>query len=296
MKDFKDKVAVITGAASGIGLGIAKRAVKEGMKVVITDIEEEALASAEKELKILGGTVLSVVTDVSKAEDIEALAQRTIDKFGEVHLLCNNAGVGVPGLLWECSLSDWQWIMGVNLWGVIHGIRTFIPIMLKQDNECHVVNTSSMAGLAPGLLEGIYNITKFGVVALSETLVTELANSKIKVSVLCPGFVKTKIIECERNRPEELCDREINLEAPFDYFLKNHPQYKEYAKWFTGMVEKGLSAEKVGDIVFNAIKDDSFYILTDTSLFWKRMVKVRMNGILEAFKQNKQYIQEVLEV
>ncbi len=186
--------------------------------------------------------------------------------------------------------------MGVNLWGVIHGIRTFVPIMLKQDTECHIVNTSSMAGLTLGLLEGIYNNTKFGVVALSESLSTELANSRIKVSVLCPGFVKTKIIECERNRPEEFCEREIDLEAPFDDFLKNHPQYEEYANWFARMVEKGLSAEKAGDFVFNAIKDDAFYILTDTSLFWKKMVKDRVNGILEAFKQNKQYIQEVLKV
>ena len=173
MKEFKDKVAVITGAASGIGLGIARRAAKESMKVVLADIEKDALNHAEKELKASGTEVLSVLTDVSKSEDIEKLAQNTLDKFGEIHLLCNNAGVAAPGPLWECVLSDYNWVIGVNLLGIVHGIRTFIPTMLKQNNECHIVNTSSMAGLLagdPG--NGIYSITKQGVVALSESLKT----------------------------------------------------------------------------------------------------------------------------
>ena len=132
MKEFKDKVAVITGAASGIGLGIARRAAKEGMKVVLADIEKNSLDQAEKEFKESGTEVISVVIDVSKAENIEKLAKKTIDAFGEVHLLCNNAGVAAPGALWECIVSDYSWVLGVNLWGVIHGIRTFIPIMLQR--------------------------------------------------------------------------------------------------------------------------------------------------------------------
>ncbi|MFX1393446.1 MAG: SDR family NAD(P)-dependent oxidoreductase [Promethearchaeota archaeon] len=291
MKNFKDKVAVITGAASGIGRGIANRAVIEGMKVVLADIEAEALSKAEKELKASGATVFSVITDVSKDEAIEALAQKTLDNFGEVHLLCNNAGVGIPGIMWEYKLSDWKWIINVNLWGVIHGIRTFVPIMLKQNNECHIVNTASMAGLSsegPG--NGIYTITKHGVVALTETLSRELelSNSKIKASVLCPGFVNTRVVNSERNRPKELC--EPDFEPTLEKFIKIHPKYEQFVKMFIKAIETGISPDKVGDIVFQAIKDDYLYILTDTRLMFKKMVKDRMDGILQAFQQNKSII------
>ncbi|MFX1260242.1 MAG: SDR family NAD(P)-dependent oxidoreductase, partial [Promethearchaeota archaeon] len=258
MKDFKDKVAVITGAASGIGLGIAKRAVKEDMKVVLADINGDTLAKAEKELRDLGGTILAVLTDVSKPEEVEALAQKTLDAFGEVRLLCNNAGVSIGGLLWEFTLNDWRYIVNVNLWGVIHGIRVFVPIMLKQDNECHIVNTASLEGLISGQLNGIYNITKHGVVALSETLSNELKNEKkkIKVSVLCPGFVSTNILTNSfKNRPAELYDRDIDMETAREEWLDAHPNYRPYAEAVHKMLEEGLSPEKAGDIVFEAIKD-----------------------------------------
>lgn len=292
MKYFKDKVAIITGGANGIGLGIAKRAVKENMKVIIADIDGNALAKAEEELRDLGGKVMSVLTDVSKAENVEALAQKTLNAFGEVHILCNNAGVGVSGLLWEFTLNDWKYVMNVNLWGVIHGIRIFVPIMLKQDNECHIVNTSSMAGLITESLQGIYNMTKQGVVALSETLSRELENenSKIKVSVLCPGFVNTNILANSiQNRPAELKDFDVDVEMAMEEWFNAHPQYKTYAEMFLKALEDGLSPDKAGDIVFEAIKDEAFYIYTDTGFIWKRMVKKRMNEILEAFKQNKPY-------
>ncbi len=150
MREFKDKIAVITGAASGIGRGIAERCAQEGMKVVLADIEEAALRQTEKDFAAAGATVLALRTDVSKVNDIEALAQKTLDTFGAVHVLFNNAGVGVWPTVWECTLADWAWVLGVNLWGVIYGVRVFVPIMLKQDTECHIVNTASVAGLTAG--------------------------------------------------------------------------------------------------------------------------------------------------
>lgn len=291
MKDFKDKVAVITGGASGIGLGIAKRAVKEGMKVVIADIEEEALTSAEAILRKSGDHVLAVLTDVSKAGDLERLAQKTLDTFGRVHLLCNNAGVGTAGVLWETSLAEWEWVVNVNLWGVIHGIRTFVPIMLKQDESCHIVNTASIAGIISSGYEGVYTITKHGVVVLSEQLSRELSGvtSKIKVSVLCPGFVKTNILDCLRNAPENIPDREIDFEKALEIFNNAHPEAAQFMNMFMSMWEAGMSPDKAGDIVFEAIKDEALYILTDTGIFFKNLVKERMNGIIDSFKQNKLY-------
>jgi len=147
VKEFKDKVALITGAASGIGRGIAQRCAQEGMKVVLADIEEKALTQTEKEMKAAGASVLAVLTDVSKASDVEALRQRTLHAFGAVHLLCNNAGVGAGGSIWESTLADWEWVIRVNLWGIIHGVGVFVPVMLEQDTECHIVNTASALGL-----------------------------------------------------------------------------------------------------------------------------------------------------
>ena len=292
MKDFNHKVAVITGAASGIGLGIAKRAVREGMKVVIADIEEEALAKAEHMLRQMGGHIVAVQTDVSKADDIEKLAQKTIDIYGEVHLLFNNAGVALLNrLTWEHSLSDWKWIMDVNMWGVIHGIKTFIPIMLKQDNECHIVNTSSLAGLVITPFQSAYNVTKHGIMALSETLSYELneLNSKIKVSVFCPGAVFSNILTGERNRPIELRknEPEIDFKSRREKILSDYPEFKLKISRIVDAINKsGIPVEKAGDIVLEAIKDNTFYILTDADLFWKNMIKERMNGIFQAFNKN----------
>src|ERR1700733_1304081 len=145
MKEFRDKVAVITGAASGLGRAMAERCVQEGMKVVLADVEVEALTKTEASMKASGATVLAIRTDVSEASDVEALAQKTLEVFGAVHLLCNNAGVGTGSAIWKSTIADWEWIIGVNLWGVIHGVRVFVPIMLEQDTECHIVNTASMA-------------------------------------------------------------------------------------------------------------------------------------------------------
>ena len=205
-------VAVITGAASGIGRGLAERFAAEGMKVVLADVEETALAELEAGLKAKGATVLTVRTDVSNATEVENLAARTLDVFGAVHILCNNAGVVCSRPVWEHTLADWEWVLGVNLWGVIHGIRAFVPHMLAQGDECHIVNTASILGLVGGSGEGIYKVSKHGVVALSETLAAELAQKEanIQVHVLCPGWVRTGILDSDRNRPVRITksDRE----------------------------------------------------------------------------------------
>src|SRR3990172_8826356 len=198
MKEFRGKVAVVTGAASGIGRAMAERLAAEGMKVVLADIEKAALGGAEAEMKAGGATVIAVPTDVSKADEVEALAGKTIDAFGAVHVLCNNAGVPpVVGPSWELTEADWQWVLGVNLWGVLHGIRTFVPIMLAQDSEGHVVNTASVAGLLSGAWFATYSVAKHGVVTLSESLPRELelTGSRVKVPVLCPGWVRTQLMD-----------------------------------------------------------------------------------------------------
>ena len=270
MKDFKDKVAVITGAASGIGRALAERCVQEGMKAVLADVEAEPLATAEASLKASGATVLAVQTDVSQARDVEALAQKTMEAFGAVHVLCNNAGVGTEAAVWESTLAEWEWIVGVNLWGVVHGVRVFVPLMLAQDAECHIVNTASTAGLISGPGLGAYKVTKHGLVTLSETLHHELAErgAKVKVSVLCPGIVNTRIMESARNRPGDLPPT-----AP------RGPASEERWEALRRLVPAGMPAAQVADAVFEALRKDRFYILTHPE--GKEAVRTRMEDILQ---------------
>lgn len=274
MKEFEGKVAVITGAASGIGYAIAERCAQERMNVVLADIEESALTQAEQKLRAAGASVMAVQTDVSKANDIELLAQKTLSAFSAVHLLVNNAGVGAGTTIWDSTLADWEWTIGVNLWGVIYGVREFVPIMLKQDTECHIVNTASIAGLISGPGMGIYKVTKHGVVSLSETLFCELAErgSKIKVSVLCPGWINTRIMESERNRPIEL-QNELGSE------LKISEDEARRQKMVQHAVQTGLSPQHVAEDVFDAIKNEKFYILTHPEM--KVMVQQRIDDILQ---------------
>ena len=203
MKDLKDKVAVVTGGASGLGLAMARVFAAEGMKLVLADVEEESLRRVETDFRKAGVPVVGLKTDVSSAHDVERLAEKTLATFGGAHLLCNNAGVAPGGVVWENTLPDWEWVLGVNLWGVIHGVRVFLPIMLRQETECHVVNTASVAGLlsVPGM--GAYCVSKHAVVTLTECLYHDLAQraAKIGVSVLCPAYVPTGISDSERNRP-----------------------------------------------------------------------------------------------
>ncbi len=272
MKEFEDKVAVVTGAASGIGRAMAERFAAEGMKVVLADVEKGALAQAEAEMREKSATVLSVLTDVSNGADVEKLAQETLNAFGAVHVVCNNAGVADRGgPIWQKTLADWEWVMGANLWGVIHGVRVFVPIMLEQGDEGHIVNTASVAGLMAGG-GNIYGTTKHAVVSLSESLYLELqaADAKISASVLCPGWVDTRIIDAERNRPSELANPA----------QEEDPAVTETWEIVRGLLASGLSPDTVAADVFNAIRDDRFYIVTHPDMTTP-MVETRMKNILE---------------
>jgi len=270
MKEFKGKVAVITGAASGIGRGIAERCVREGMKVVLADIEQANLIQAEAELKTAGATVLAAKTDVSKRSDVESLARQAFDAFGQVHLLFNNAGVGAGGAPWEATWNDWEWVMGVNLWGAIHGVKVFTPLMLQQNTECHIINTSSTAGLIVGGFSAPYSVTKHAVVALSESLHLALQqrNSLVKVSVLCPGLVRTNIANAERNRPAELRNEPVTMT----------PEMQAGLAAFKAAIEASMPALQIADVVFDAIKKEQFYILPDRE--WTEVIQLRTDKLL----------------
>lgn len=284
MKNFKDKVAVITGGASGIGFGLAKLCVKKGIKTVIADIEEKALIKAKKELESLGGEILSVITDVSKFDDVKNLADITIKTFGEVNILFNNAGVGSNPLITRTTLKDYQWVLGVNLWGVIHSINVFLPIMQKQDNNCHIVNTTSGYGIVPG--NAAYGVSKFGVTALTEMLAQELNyfKSKVNVSLLIPGVVNTAIVDSERNRPKEMKNPEIPIDPEImKIWAKRGEEIRESFK-------NGMSPEIVAELVINAIEEKIFYIFCDLAM--EAAAKFRMDVMLEGFKSLKDFIKK----
>ncbi|MEJ2076720.1 MAG: SDR family NAD(P)-dependent oxidoreductase [Acidobacteriota bacterium] len=239
MKEFRGKVAVVTGAASGIGRALALRCAAENMQVVVADIEESALGRVETELKDSGANTLAVLTDVSNAEDVETLARKTLERFGAVHLLCNNAGIGAGSTAWESTLKDWEWTLGVNLWGVIHGLRAFVPAMLEQDSESHIVNTASVAGLISFHLNAPYQVSKHAVVGLSEKLHYDLEAraAKVKVSVLCPGWVRTRIMDSHRNRPAELENDPAEVEIT--------PEMMDAVEGYRQACESGIPPEKV---------------------------------------------------
>jgi NAD(P)-dependent dehydrogenase (short-subunit alcohol dehydrogenase family) len=254
MKDLQGKVAVITGGASGIGRAVAERAAGEGMRIVLGDIEEGPLKEAVDDLTGRGAEALGVVTDVSDAASVRALRDRALGRFGAVHLVHNNAGIGLGGPIWEVSEEDWRWILGVNLWGVINGVAAFVPALIEQ-GEGHVVNTASIAGLIAAPFLGPYNATKQAVVAISETLYKDLqaVGAPVGVSVLCPGFVRTRIAESERNRPPWAPDRDV-------------PGRDELRGAVQSMVDGGIEAAAVAERVIDAVRADTFYILTHPEL------------------------------
>jgi NAD(P)-dependent dehydrogenase (short-subunit alcohol dehydrogenase family) len=272
MRDLRGKVAVITGAASGIGLAVARQLAAEGMKLALADVDEPALDQAARQLGEGGAAVRAVPTDVSRESDVAALAEQTLAAFGRVHLVFNNAGVLSLKASWEYTVADWQWLLGVNLWGVIHGIRTFVPVMLAQGDDCHIVNTASSAGLTTAAFMAAYNVGKHGVVVLSEDLARELSaiGARIHVSVLCPGLVRTQLFDAARNRPVALRNAAETI----------HPEAQSLEQSFRERIpNRAISPDAVADLVLAAVRDERFYIFThpDTLV----AVRQRFAGIQE---------------
>lgn len=255
MEDLAGKTAVITGAASGIGLELAKQFGARGMNLVLADVEEPALDAATAELTTAGYDVLPFVLDVRNHDEIKALEAAARERFGNVHILCNNAGVGAGGPVADpTNLEAWRWTIDIDLWGVIYGVKTFLPAMIEHGEACHIVNTASMAGLGSAAFMGPYNIAKYGVVALSETLSKEMQimNHNVGVSVLCPAFVATGIAESDRNMPQDVRDQlppPPPTEGPMGQMMKD-------------LVANGISTEIVGDAVVQAVIENKFWILT----------------------------------
>jgi NAD(P)-dependent dehydrogenase (short-subunit alcohol dehydrogenase family) len=248
MQELRGRVAVITGAASGMGRAFADRFAAEGMKVVLADVEGDALTRAIEELQAGGAEVSGLRTDVARLADVEALRDHALDAFGAVHLVCNNAGVSGGSIL-DSPMEIWEWVVGVNLWGVIHGCHVFVPLLLEQD-EGHVVNTASLAGLGGARGLGVYCTTKFAVVGLSESLHLDLAarGSNVGVSVLCPGFVQTRIHESHRNMPDD-----VRAVVP--------PDSDEEVEAQRAVIALGIPPEDVAVQVVHAVTEPRFYVL-----------------------------------
>ena len=271
MNTFRGRVAVVTGAASGIGLALTERFVAEGMKVVMADIEAGPLATASERLRRDGATVLPIRVDVSQPGDVERLADEAYRAFGAAHVVCNNAGVAVIGAVHEHTLADWQWVINVNLWGVIHGVRVFLPRMLAGGDEGHVVNTASMAGLTTAPFMSVYDVTKHGVVALSESMYKELALSgaPIGVSVVCPGLIETNIMRSSRNRPESLAEEG-----------KAGPPAQAFAQSLSDRLAGGYPPSEVANQVVAGIQEARFYIVPAQPDV-KSAIGIRVNDLLE---------------
>ncbi len=252
MKRLDGRVAVVTGAASGIGLALCERFAAEGMKVVMADIEAGPLAAAEATVRRTAPAVLASRVDVSNPDDVERLARETYDAFGVAHVVCNNAGVAVLGAIHEHTLADWQWVINVNLWGVIHGVRAFLPRMLAGGDEGHIVNTASMAGLTTAPYMSVYDVTKHGVVALSEAMYKEaqVTGSPIGVSVVCPGLIDTSIMRSSRNRPESLGDAG-----------KAGPMAQAFGQNLADRLATGYPPSEVASQVVDGIREGRFYIV-----------------------------------
>ena len=274
IKDFSGRTAVLTGAGSGFGLECARIGAQRGMNLVLVDVQPDALASAEAEMRALGAPVLASRVDVSQPAAMDALAAQVKDRFGAPHFVFNNAGVGAGGLIWENSVKDWEWVLGVNLWGVIHGVRAFTPMMLDAARadpayQGHIVNTASMAGLLTPPNMGIYNVSKHAVVALTETLYQDLklVTDQISASVLCPYFVATGIHNSERNRPADLPAGEMTASQRIQQAMTDKA---------TGSGK--VSAADVAQKVFDAMQSDQFYVFSHPRALGN--VKSRTDAIL----------------
>jgi len=265
LPELAGKVAVVTGGASGIGRGIATQLIAEGAQVIIADIQRDAMEATAAEIG-----AAAVQTDVSDPASVDALARAVLDRYGAVHVVCNNAGIGPLAPVADLTLDDWRWMLGVNLWGVIHGVTTFLPVLKQNREGGHIVNTASMAGLVAGPRLGAYAAAKYGVVGLTEVLAAELAadNSRVGVSVLCPGTVHSNIGTSSRNRPADLPDagfKDIDIE------LEDNPRYR----W--------IYPEDAGAVAVRAIKRGDLYALTHPD--WYPLVAERHEAIAAAFRQ-----------
>jgi NADP-dependent 3-hydroxy acid dehydrogenase YdfG len=258
MENLEGKVAVITGAGSGIGEGIARAATQAGMKVVVADVDEEKAQAVAADL---GDEALACKVDVASLTSVEAMRNTALDRFGAVHVLCNNAGVWIGALMQEADIRDWRYLIDVNLYGVIHGVKAFLPLMVEQ-GEGHIVNTASMGGLISGPPEGLYTTTKFAVVGLSEALSMEVAEKGIGVSVLCPGLVNTNLITQSFAVRPEAYDSGIDHQQP------------------APDVASGISPLVVGQQVMDAVREGSFYIITHDD--YRDIIALRHDGILAA--------------
>ena len=268
MKELKGKVAAVTGAASGLGRSMALAFAAEGMDLALADVDEVNLSSVLDEVMAKGVRAITIKVDVANAQQLEVFRDQTLTRLGGVHVVCNNAGVSPLGAVWENTPADWQWILGVNLWGVIHGVRAFMPHLLEQD-EGHIVNTASVAGLISPPGSGAYNVTKHGVVALSESLHHDLRerNSRVGVSVLCPAYVPTGIVDSERSRPKDL-----------PVSNKSEQTLAREAMLRKAVTSGKISADQVAQAVVAAIKEERFYILTHPRI--KGAIQARMEDIL----------------
>ena len=286
MQSFAEKTAVITGAGSGLGREFALLGAKLGMRLVLADVQQDALKQTEASAMALGADVLSQVCDVRNGDQVESLAQRAVQRFGSIHLVFNNAGVGAGGLIWESTQHDWEWVLGVNVWGVVHGVRVFTPIMLASEKadptfQGHIVNTASMAGLLTPPAMGVYNVSKHAVVALTETLYHDLSliESSLGVSVLCPYFVPTGISQSESVRPSDAKPAEPATRS----------QQLSQAMLEKAVTAGKVSAAEVAQMTFDAIRARQFYIYSHPQALGN--VDRRMQDILHARNPSDPYEQ-----
>lgn len=271
MQDLEGKTAFITGGASGIGLSMAKSFLGAGMRVVIADVDEKALAAAAKTLKGANTELLTVQLDVTDRQQFAAVADKVEAEFGAVDVLCNNAGVYRGGTIDKVTYEDWDWVMGVNVGGVVNGVQTFVERMKARGTGGHIVNTSSMAGMttSPGL--GVYNASKFAVVGMSEAMQGDLAEDNIGVSVLCPGMVRTRILESERTRPDDFEPGDQTAETA----AKEHNELMQMA------MGTGIDPDEVGEMVLQGVKANQLYLFPHPEM--KEATAARFGHILDAF-------------
>lgn len=284
MKEFQGRTAFVTGAASGIGLAMARTFLDRGMNVMMADVEQAALDKAFHGLSNYGDRVAKVLADVSVSEAFAEAAQTTFRTFGKVHILCNNAGVSRGGAVEEISMADWEWVVGVNLYGTVHGIRTFLPHMKAHGEPSHIVSTSSMSGLTPKALAGTYGATKFAIVGLSDVLRQECEGTNVGVSVLCPGWTKTNMPDNGRNRP-------ARFGGAYDF--RADPLMAERNKRYVEGSMNGLDPLDLAELVVRAIEADEFYILTEPGR--RESVQARFDEVMRAFDAVDERLPKILK-